>query len=92
MTTRNAIDRANSDANMWNTPLEKLKTSGKYQELIDLTYLHDEKINKFFNDKPNFIRFNVFEGDGWDKLCPFLGCDIPNAPYPHMNKGYYKTT
>lgn len=89
MTTRDAIDRANSDANMWNTPLEQLKSSGKYQEFIDLSYLHEEKVDNFFKDKPNLLKFNVFEGDGWDKLCNFLGCNIPKQPYPHMNKGRY---
>lgn len=24
-------------------------------------------------------------GDGWEKLCPFLGKDIPNEPYPRGN-------
>lgn len=24
-------------------------------------------------------------GDGWDKLCPFLGKEIPSEPYPRSN-------
>lgn len=24
-------------------------------------------------------------GDGWEKLCPFLGKEIPDIPYPHRN-------
>ncbi|KAK1495504.1 hypothetical protein CCUS01_13385 [Colletotrichum cuscutae] len=26
------------------------------------------------------------EGLGWDKICPFLGHDIPDVPYPRVNK------
>ncbi len=25
------------------------------------------------------------EGDGWAQLCPFLGVDIPDRPFPHAN-------
>jgi hypothetical protein len=26
-------------------------------------------------------------GDGWEKLCPFLGRQIPDVPIPHSNRG-----
>jgi hypothetical protein len=29
---------------------------------------------------------NIVAGEGWDKLCPFLGVPIPTVPFPHMNK------
>ena len=25
-------------------------------------------------------------GDGWKPLCDFLGCQVPETPYPHKNK------
>lgn len=25
-------------------------------------------------------------GDGWDKLCPFLKADFPSLPFSHMNR------
>lgn len=25
-------------------------------------------------------------GDGWNKLCPFLKADFPSLPFPHMNR------
>lgn len=25
------------------------------------------------------------DGLGWDKLCPFIGKDIPDVPYPRVN-------
>ncbi len=31
-------------------------------------------------------RLLVFEAkDGWGPLCTFLGVDVPNEPYPHVN-------
>lgn len=32
---------------------------------------------------------DVESGDGWDKLCPFLGVAAPNTPFPHSNKTNY---
>ncbi len=29
---------------------------------------------------------NVMNGDGWEKLCPFLRLPIPKAAFPHANK------
>lgn len=31
------------------------------------------------------LPFNLFEGDGWDKLCDFLYKPIPAIPFPHLN-------
>ena len=28
---------------------------------------------------------NICDGDGWEVLCPFLGKDIPNVPFPKLN-------
>lgn len=33
--------------------------------------------------------FDVFSGDGWEKLCNFLDRPIPNRPFPHKNIGCY---
>jgi Sulfotransferase domain len=30
---------------------------------------------------------DITNGDGWDKLCPFLGLDIPDTPFPKSNVG-----
>ncbi|CAK8689022.1 unnamed protein product [Clavelina lepadiformis] len=35
--------------------------------------------------KDKFLVFNV--KDGWEPLCKFLGKDIPNKEFPHVNKG-----
>ncbi|MDA9982638.1 hypothetical protein N9H39_07870 [Gammaproteobacteria bacterium] len=27
---------------------------------------------------------NIVNGDGWEKLCPFLGLDLPDIDFPHL--------
>jgi hypothetical protein len=32
------------------------------------------------------LLMNIVAGDGWDKLCPFLGVPIPAEPFPYENR------
>jgi len=46
---------------------------------------------KFFQDKPSqLLIMNIFEGDGWDKLCPFLHKPVSRKPFLHKRKEKYK--
>ncbi len=47
---------------------------------------HNEEVRKYFKGKDNFIELCFENGDGWEKLCAFLGKDIPNTPFPNLNK------
>jgi tetratricopeptide (TPR) repeat protein len=49
---------------------------------------YDRRVRSFFKDKPNdrFLEFSVFEGDGWERLCTFLGRPVPSTPFPWKNK------
>jgi hypothetical protein len=48
--------------------------------------LHEHNVREYFADKPGkLLIHNVFEGDGWEKLCGFLGCPVPDEPYPREN-------
>jgi hypothetical protein len=29
---------------------------------------------------------NITAGDGWEKLCGFLGVPVPDAPFPHLHR------
>ena len=29
---------------------------------------------------------DITRGDGWEKLCPFLGVCVPPVPFPHAHK------
>ncbi len=32
------------------------------------------------------LTIDVAAGEGWEKLCPFLGMEAPAAPFPHQNR------
>ena len=56
----------------------------KWEEEFDtLKKVADE----YFKEKPNkLLVMDVCNGDGWEKLCPFLNKDIPKTNFPHINK------
>ncbi len=60
------------------------------KQLIQRYERHNQKVISYFSDRPeDLLIHNWEEGDGWSKLCRFLGRDIPDMPFPHANKGWY---
>jgi len=64
-------------------------------EKIDSNMKNIDKRNKeiqeyFKNNKSKLLVVYIIEGDGWEKLCKFLGKTIPNRPFPHKNIGKYR--
>jgi len=55
-------------------------------------HAHHERVQRFFEDKPDdsFLEMDIVAGDGWDVLCPFLGVDPPDQPFPHANESSEK--
>lgn len=48
---------------------------------------HNWDVVEYFHDRPDdLLIMRISEGDGWDKLCKFLGRQIPQEPFPHKNK------
>ncbi len=49
---------------------------------------HTDEVLAHFAERPeDLLIMDLGAGDGWEKLCPFLGKDVPAAPFPHANKG-----
>lgn len=47
---------------------------------------HYKAIDKYFKDrKEDVLYFDVTQGDGWEKLCPFLNLPIPSTSFPSEN-------
>lgn len=47
---------------------------------------HLNRIKAYFQEREaDFLLMNIIAGDGYEKLCPFLGLDIPNSNFPHKN-------
>ena len=48
---------------------------------------HHADVRRYFADRPDdLLEMNIIEGDGWEKLCPFLGLPTPAVPFPHLNR------
>lgn len=47
---------------------------------------HNSAVRSYFADRPEDLLEICWEkNEGWEKLCPFLGVDIPLVPIPHAN-------
>lgn len=59
--------------------------TGNEQIFIDRYNKHNAEVIEYFNGRELLV-LNFFEGDGWYKLCNFLGKQIPDVDFPHLNK------
>lgn len=49
---------------------------------------HNDAVREYFRDRPgDLLTLQITEGEGWEKLCPFLGKPVPAAPFPQANAG-----
>jgi 3'-phosphoadenosine 5'-phosphosulfate (PAPS) 3'-phosphatase len=61
------------------TVFEEGKFAAGYDRFVSAVLEH-------FRDRPGkLLVMNVTAGDGWEKLCPFLGRPIPDIPFPKAN-------
>jgi hypothetical protein len=50
---------------------------------------HARSVAWYFRSRPDaLLTLDVVAGEGWEKLCPFLGCPVPEVPFPHVQPGY----
>jgi hypothetical protein len=57
------------------------------EQLLAVNRRHEADCRAYFKDRPDDILFmNIPDGEYWEKLCPFLGVDIPSVDFPHVNK------
>lgn len=59
-----------------------------YENYREAFEAHGRRVRRFFRDKPadRFLELNIFGGDGWPKLCAFVGREAPSAPFPWRNR------
>jgi hypothetical protein len=44
---------------------------------------HEREVEAFFADAPQrLLVLDICAGEGWEKLCPFLGRPVPRQPFP----------
>lgn len=48
---------------------------------------HNDNVREYFKDRSgDFIELCWENGDGFEKLCNFLDCNVPDDPLPNANK------
>jgi len=62
------------------------------RKLFKVAYrIHRDQVLSYFSGRPGkLLIMNICDGDGYEKLCPFLGLDIPEEPFPHDAGGGIK--
>jgi hypothetical protein len=46
---------------------------------------HVQTVQKYFKDRPHsLLTLNICDGEGWEKLCPFMERAVPHLPFPHV--------
>jgi sulfotransferase family protein len=69
-------------------PLEEWIYGVGYPEGNEDVYIqryerHNREVIEYFAERPDdFLVLRVTEGEGWEKLCPFLGKDVPDVAFP----------
>jgi len=47
---------------------------------------HVGEVQHYFRDRPaDLLQLNICAGEGWEKLCPFLGVASPTIAFPRAN-------
>ena len=65
---------------MWDGELKGAKDK---ETLVQMFKDHDEEVKNYVPaDRLLWFETGV---DGWDKLCNFLGKEVPSTPWPHIN-------
>ena len=50
---------------------------------------HTRNVEWWFDHRTDaLLVLDVVGGEGWERLCPFLGVDPPDIPFPHVPPGY----
>jgi len=91
MTTRSYEDVAKSDIGMWVRDGAKPDDIPEPSKFINRIKKHEEEVKEYFKNRPDdLLIINVCEGEGWEKIAPFLGEEkIPDINFPHANKGAF---
>lgn len=56
-------------------------------DIMDGAIRHLQGVMLHFRDRSqDLLVINISAGEGWERLCPFLGKANPNVPFPHANK------
>jgi hypothetical protein len=95
LTVRPAEDWIKSMVNHFNekeTPMREWIYGVGHPKGNESVYLsrynrHNSEVIEYFRSRPeDLLVLHITAGDGWEKLCPFLGTPIPAVPFPRANR------
>lgn len=49
---------------------------------------HLKSVKEYFKNRDDLLIMKITEGEGWDKLCSFLGEEKPGVPFPKKDRWY----
>jgi len=56
------------------------------EKFVRAYHRHHDDVRRYFLKRPDdLLEMSLVGGEGWDKLCPFLGLEQPSAPFPHLH-------
>lgn len=66
----------------------------RHESWEDAYLAFDTRVRRFFDESRNdrFLELAVVKGEGWEKLCPFLGHVQPETAFPYLNAKAIKGT
>jgi len=71
---------------VYGVPFERITDT----QLVARYERHNDEVIRYFSDRTgDLLVVNWEAGDGWERLCAFLGQPVPDKPFPHANKGTY---
>lgn len=47
---------------------------------------HHQRVADYFEGRQDLLVLRIAAGDGWERLCPFLGEPVPDEPFPHRHR------
>ena len=59
---------------------------GNERAYLDRFRGHNEDVIEHFSGRECLLTMDITAGDGWERLCGFLGMPIPDRPFPHVNR------
>lgn len=63
------------------------RTTFDAESFLETYRTYNRQVSEYFADRPDdYLVIDLTRGEGWEKLCPFLGKPTPDVPLPHLNK------
>ena len=64
----------------------RIETDFDEMALTTCYWRHHDRVARYFAGRPeDLLTLDIVGGEGWEQLCPFLGMEIPDRPFPKVS-------